>query len=90
MVGLGDDPGPRLSATSRRRWTRAGGRIVHVAPRGRHASHEDLEGRLITGAAPHGWCLVVRPDRTVMHDGPLADADRLVKESLALLGCPAA
>ena len=35
------------------------------------------------------WCLVVRPDRTVMHDGPVEAADRLVRESLALLGTPA-
>jgi 3-(3-hydroxy-phenyl)propionate hydroxylase len=31
------------------------------------------------------WCVVVRPDRTVLHDGPLAEADRVLRESLALL-----
>ena len=37
-----------------------------------------------------GWCFVVRPDRTVMHDGPIEEAERLVTESLGLLGTPAA
>lgn len=41
-------------------------------------------------AADGGRCFVVRPDRTVMHDGPVAEADRLVRESLRLLGTPAA
>lgn len=40
--------------------------------------------------AERGWCLVVRPDRTVMHDGPIEEAERLVTESLTLLGIPAA
>ncbi|MFI5297619.1 MAG: bifunctional 3-(3-hydroxy-phenyl)propionate/3-hydroxycinnamic acid hydroxylase [Polyangiales bacterium] len=37
-----------------------------------------------------GRCVVVRPDRTVMHDGPTADAERLVTESIALLESPKA
>ena len=41
------------------------------------------------GAAPFGWAAVVRPDRTVLHDGPAADVDRIVSESLALIGTPA-
>lgn len=94
LIGLGVDPGPWLSERIRRRWTRAGGRMVHVSPRGRRqavpeaVSHEDLEGRLVPGAAPHGSCLVVRPDRTILHDGPVQDADRIVSESLGLLGSP--
>jgi 3-(3-hydroxy-phenyl)propionate hydroxylase len=40
------------------------------------------------GAAPFGWAAIVRPDRTVLHDGPIAEVDRLVRESLALLGTP--
>ncbi len=44
----------------------------------------------MSDTAERGWCLVVRPDRTVMHDGPLEEAERLVTESLTLLGMPAA
>ena len=40
------------------------------------------------GAAPFGWAAVVRPDRAVLHDGPATDVDRLVSESLALIGTP--
>jgi 3-(3-hydroxy-phenyl)propionate hydroxylase len=94
LLGLGVDPRPWLSDASQRRWSRAGGHTLHVAPRGQRASegasHEDLDGRVVPGAAPHGWCLVVRPDRTILHDGPVREADRLVRESLRLLGTPAA
>ncbi len=94
LVGLGVDLGAALSELSRHRWSLAGGRTVQLSPRGERATapgaarHEDLEGRLLPGLAPHGWCLVVRPDRTVLHDGPVADADRIVRESLRLLGSP--
>jgi 3-(3-hydroxy-phenyl)propionate hydroxylase len=69
---------------------------VHLAPRGERAlareagGHEDVGGGLVPGTARLGWCLVVRPDRTVLHDGPAEDADRIVSESLRLLGSPAA
>ena len=95
LVGLGVDPDQYLSEPSRRRWVHAGGRMIHVAPRGRRpqpgnaTAHEDLEGRLVPQAAPYGWCLVVRPDRTVLHDGPAQDANRILQESLKLLGSPA-
>jgi 3-(3-hydroxy-phenyl)propionate hydroxylase len=39
-------------------------------------------------AVPLGWAAVVRPDRVIVHDGPASEANRLVAESLALLGMP--
>lgn len=92
LVGLGVDPCAFLSESTRHRWTRAGGRTVHVVPRGAPSAaseataHEDLDGRLVPGAGRYGWCHVVRPDRTVLHDGPVEDAERLVRDSLQLLG----
>jgi 3-(3-hydroxy-phenyl)propionate hydroxylase len=68
LVGLGDDPRPRLSPESRRRWSRAGG-ITVLLP---------------TGGGDRR-CFVVRPDRTILHDGPVEHADRIVRESLQLL-----
>jgi 3-(3-hydroxy-phenyl)propionate hydroxylase len=65
---------------------------VHIAPRGRRASpsesgvYEDLDGRLVPGAAPYGSFLIVRPDRTILHDGPAEDVDLIVRESLNVLG----
>jgi 3-(3-hydroxy-phenyl)propionate hydroxylase len=67
-------------------------RYVHIALRGGTApaerSFENIEGRLLAGVAPYGRCLVLRPDRTVMHDAPIEDVDRLVRESLDLLDGP--
>jgi 3-(3-hydroxy-phenyl)propionate hydroxylase len=40
---------------------------------------------LVPDAAPVGWVAVVRPDRTVMHDGPLEDLGMIVGESMTLL-----
>jgi 3-(3-hydroxy-phenyl)propionate hydroxylase len=96
VVGLGADPRARLSEDTRRRWSRAGGRTVQVAPRGAPGparaagAHEDVGGDLVPAMARPGWCLVVRPDRTILHDGPAEHAERIVSESLRLLGSPAA
>jgi 3-(3-hydroxy-phenyl)propionate hydroxylase len=38
--------------------------------------------------AQRSSCLVVRPDRTVMHDGPVEESECLVRETLELLGSP--
>lgn len=93
LVGLGASPASTLSSEARRLWTRAGGHMVEISPRGlgarRPGSFEDLDNRLVPGAARDGWCVAVRPDRTVLHDGPAAEADRVVRESAALLGVAA-
>jgi len=47
---------------------------------------EDMTETLVPGAAPVGWVAVVRPDRTVLHDGPLEELETVMRESLALLG----
>jgi 3-(3-hydroxy-phenyl)propionate hydroxylase len=44
----------------------------------------------LPNAVPVDWVAVVRPDRTIVHDGPAAEADRIVRESLALLGTTSA
>lgn len=38
------------------------------------------------GVVRFGWAAVIRPDKTVLHEGPVADSTRLVLESLRLLG----
>lgn len=93
LVGFGSHPSTHLSESTRRRWLHAGGSFAQLLTRGQRAEskhqHEDLEGRLLPSVAPYGWCLAVRPDRTILHDGPVHDADRIAKESLRLLGTPA-
>jgi 3-(3-hydroxy-phenyl)propionate hydroxylase len=96
LVGLGVDPRSRVSEQTLRRWSLAGGRTVRVVAPGERAEardagcHEDVAGDLVPRMASPGRCLVVRPDRTVLHDGPVEQADRIVRESLTLLGARAA
>lgn len=89
LVGFGCDPAASLPADLLAAWTRAGGSTVQVRHRGQPQrggdGWEDMTNALVPGAAPVGWVAVVRPDRTVMHDGALADVENIVSDSLALL-----
>ena len=93
LVGFGVDPREGLHSDEQRRWLAAGGNFVQFARRGQVSvstqfSCEDLTGLLVPGAAPPGWIAVVRPDRTVLHDGQASDVTKIVAESLSLLGVP--
>lgn len=65
--------------------------MVHMAHLGQRITApsdrmwEDLEGVFLPGTAPVGWVVVVRPDRTILHDGPIASVNQVLRESLALL-----
>ena len=95
LVGFGRDPREGLDAATARAFAACGGKVVRIAHRGQ-AHHlrrddcwEDLDGTFMPGVAPFGWAAVVRPDRTVLHDGPAEEVGRIVSESLALMGTPA-
>src|SRR5271166_3657422 len=94
LVGFGCDPAEPVDAACLAAFQACGGRVVQFSHRGqaralhRERCWEDLDGTFLPGAAPLGWAAVVRPDRTVLHDGPAREADRIVRESLALLGSP--
>src|SRR5208283_5714339 len=86
LVGFGRDAREGLDATTARAFAARGGKVVQIAHRGQ-ALHlcsedcwEDLDGTFLPGAAPFGWVAVVRPDRTVLHDGPVTDVDQIVRE----------
>lgn len=90
LVGFGRDPEAGLSPELHARWRARGGGFVHFCLRGEAVyrsaqSFEALDNALLPGGAPYGWCAVLRPDRTVLHDGPLAEAERLLRETFALL-----
>jgi 3-(3-hydroxy-phenyl)propionate hydroxylase len=91
LVGFGLDPSRHLTSRAREAWSARGGRIVQVCVRG-EALHrgehlaEDLTGALVPGLAPYGWAAVLRPDRTVVTDGAVTEAERLVQETLRLFG----
>ena len=94
LVAFGRDPLELLSGTQARDFAACGGKVAQIAHRGqarslrRDGSFEDLDGTFMPGAAPFGWAAIVRPDRTVLNDGPVAEVDRLVRETLALIGAP--
>lgn len=89
LIALGKPP--QLERTTAERWQALGGRVMSwhriQTPMGRDQFLIEPED----GAAlsvPEGWCVLVRPDRVVCHDGPLGDADRLVNDVLALMKAP--
>jgi 3-(3-hydroxy-phenyl)propionate hydroxylase len=94
LIGFGVDATASLEHATAAAFARAGGHVVQIAHRGqrlhlaRRDSWEDLEGVFLPGLVPVGWVALVRPDRTIVHDGPATDANRVVCESLALLGDP--
>jgi 3-(3-hydroxy-phenyl)propionate hydroxylase len=94
LIGFGVDAAAALEHATAAAFARAGGRVVQIAHRGQRLhlaprdSWEDLEGVFLPGLVPLGWAAVVRPDKTIVHDGPATDANRIVRESLALLGNP--
>ena len=91
LLGFGTDARGSLDRAAAAAFARAGGSLVQIAHRGqrrhlsRHDCWEDLDDAFFSWV-PVGWAAVVRPDRTVIHDGPATDASRLVRESLSLLG----
>jgi 3-(3-hydroxy-phenyl)propionate hydroxylase len=78
---------PALDAATARAWEAVGGTTTRIARKGSGDAvglPEDTDDTFTKlTAAP--WCVVVRPDRTVLHQGPLADVNRIVTESIALV-----
>jgi 3-(3-hydroxy-phenyl)propionate hydroxylase len=93
LVGFGCDPAPLLSPGVAAAWKALGGRIVHIRHRGQDGhserSWEDMTNTLVPQTAPPGWIAVVRPDRTVLHDGPVALLDPVLMTAISLLQLPA-
>jgi 3-(3-hydroxy-phenyl)propionate hydroxylase len=89
LVGLGADAGGELSDSLRQRFVRAGGAIVTLVSSPASVdtvnAHEVIEPGPLSNALSRRWCAVVRPDRTILHDGPAVDAERIVREALALV-----
>lgn len=87
LIGFGVDPARALSPAQRVAWEAAGGACLHLRHRGQAGASgwEDITGQLVPELAPVGWVAVVRPDRVIVHDGPVEAIDALVTESLALL-----
>jgi 3-(3-hydroxy-phenyl)propionate hydroxylase len=89
LVGVGVDPATRLRPDQLHRWQRAGGRVwqwcqraqaQHLAPADRRL--EALDETLLPRRVPLGWVFIVRPDRCVMAEGPVEQAQALLDQAL--------
>jgi 3-(3-hydroxy-phenyl)propionate hydroxylase len=93
LIGFGADGADalaRLDATTRRRWTELGGIVVGIVPPERRERRENgvcvtLDDAGSPELVRRSWCAVVRPDRTVLHDGPAPQLESVVRESLGIL-----
>jgi 3-(3-hydroxy-phenyl)propionate hydroxylase len=97
LIGFGVDPTPALPAGLIRRWQAAGGRVwqwcqrsqgQHLAPAARRL--EALDEALLPRHVPLGWVAIVRPDRCVLAEGPVAEVEAMLRKALALVAPPAA
>jgi 3-(3-hydroxy-phenyl)propionate hydroxylase len=93
LIGFGVDPAAALDPDLQARWRAAGGdtwqwcqraQSQHLAPPERRL--ETLDNTLLPRQVPLGWVAIVRPDRCVMAEGPVARVAELVRQSLACLG----
>jgi 3-(3-hydroxy-phenyl)propionate hydroxylase len=94
LVGFGTDIGRQLRDETRKLWATRGGRLVtlHFADTragALEATCEILDSESVPSGVRKDWCVVVRPDRTILHDGRAVHADRIAREALALLDAPA-
>lgn len=94
LLGFGIDPAAKLSRRQACRWQAFGGRTVPIFARGAAAARleaawEDLSGTLVPAVAA-GWVAIVRPDRTIVVDGPPDAAEALVERVLSLFASPLA
>ncbi len=93
LIGFGIDPHAELDPASLSAWQAAGGHCIQVCYRGQVAYRdiadyvwEDPGGDLLPNVVPVGWLAIVRPDRTLICDGPATDANTLIRDTLRLLG----
>lgn len=93
LVVFGSDPTQVLSPVQKKAWERVGGACLQWCLRGQ-ALHlataenrvEALDDMVSSRRIPVGWVAVVRPDRTVMCEGPIEQAAELVRHAIDLLG----
>ena len=89
LLAFGCDPLRELDGRWQNEWQRVGGRVVQLHPRGTHLAGphiwEEMTDVLVPGAAPVAWVAVVRPDRTILHDGPVAEVQQILLRTLGML-----
>jgi 3-(3-hydroxy-phenyl)propionate hydroxylase len=93
LVAVGVDPASRLDSSTHSQWQQCGGVFLQWCPRGQaldlgpaERRVEALDDSLLPARVPIGWAAVVRPDRTVLAEGPIERAADLVHDTLRLFG----
>ncbi|WP_332742208.1 bifunctional 3-(3-hydroxy-phenyl)propionate/3-hydroxycinnamic acid hydroxylase [Hydrogenophaga sp.] len=95
LLGFGVDPAADLPASLLHRWQSAGGRVwqwcqrsqaQHLAPPERRL--EAMDESLLPRRVPLGWVAIVRPDRCVLAEGPVADVEAMLERALELVAPP--
>ncbi|HEX7476837.1 MAG TPA: bifunctional 3-(3-hydroxy-phenyl)propionate/3-hydroxycinnamic acid hydroxylase [Polyangiales bacterium] len=90
LVGFGADAAAHLRTATRQRWAELGGTTVSLVAADHHEQRAGgacvvLDDPFAPRLMRRGWCAVVRPDRTILHDGPAVDAERIASEAIALI-----
>lgn len=95
LVVFGNDPEALLDPVLQVEWRSKGGAYLQWCTRGQslhlgpsNQRVETLDDILSLRGIPLGWAAIVRPDRTVMCEGPCEQIAELVREALRLLGYP--
>ncbi|WP_445145017.1 bifunctional 3-(3-hydroxy-phenyl)propionate/3-hydroxycinnamic acid hydroxylase [Dyella sp. Tek66A03] len=92
LIGFGVDLTKHLDIAQLERLERLGGKVWQWCSSGHEQDLAPAERRLeamdknvSSELAPIGWIALVRPDRCVMAEGPLAAADPLLRRALQIL-----
>jgi 3-(3-hydroxy-phenyl)propionate hydroxylase len=96
LIGFGVDASAGMPGELLQRWQAAGGRVwqwcqrsqaQHLAPKAERL--EALDEALLPRRVPLGWAAIVRPDRCVLAEGPVSDAEAMLQRALELVAPPA-
>jgi len=89
LIGFGCNPENALDKKLADAWSRVGGKILQIRYRGQaeigENSWEDMSDTFVPTTAPVNWITIVRPDSTIVHDGPIEEIDQIVSEAMRIL-----
>lgn len=97
LIGFGVDASAKIPAELLQRWQASGARVwqwcqrsqaQHLAPPAQRL--EALDEALLPRRVPLGWVAIVRPDRCVLAEGPVADCEAMLRRALELVAPPGA
>ncbi len=92
IIGFGVDPLQHLMPESLRQWGEIGGKAFQWCSVGQAQQFsptgnliEAIDGSIFPGLVPHGWAVILRPDRCVFSIGKMQQANELISSCLKML-----